>query len=62
MRSTAAVKSSMRHRVGAAPGRQQRRLVDQVGEVGAGEAGRQRGDLLDRRRRQLHLAQCTLRI
>ena len=39
-----------RHRVGAAARGEQRRLVDEVGEVGAGEAGRQRRDLLRRRR------------
>ena len=34
------------HAVGAAPRRQQRRLVDQIGEIGAGKARRQFGDLL----------------
>ena len=36
-----------RHRLGAAPRRQQRRLVDEVGEIGAGEARGQRGDCLE---------------
>ena len=47
MRSIAAVKSVEVDAVGAAPRREQRGFVDQVGEVGAGEAGGQRGDLLD---------------
>ena len=34
------------HAVGVAPRRQQRRLVDKIGEVGAGKAWRQFGDLL----------------
>ena len=34
-----------RHGIGAAARRQQRRLVDEIGEVGAGEARRQRSDL-----------------
>ena len=46
IRSTAAVKSVEVHAVGAAPGRQQRRLVDEIGEVRAGEAGGQCSDLL----------------
>ena len=33
--------------VGLAPRRQQRRLVDEIGEIGAGEAGRQRGDRVE---------------
>ena len=36
-----------RDRLGAPAGRHQRRLVDQVGEIGAGEARRQRRDLLE---------------
>ncbi len=36
-----------RHRVGLAPRRHDGGLVDQVGEIGAGEAGRQRGDLVE---------------
>jgi hypothetical protein len=35
-------------------------LVDQVGEVGAGEAGRDRGDLLQVDVRQLHLLRVHL--
>ena len=35
-----------RHRVGAATGGEQGRLVDEIGEIGAGETRRQRGDLL----------------
>ena len=35
-------------RIGVAPGGEQGRLVDQIGEVGAGEAGSKRGDLLRR--------------
>ena len=48
MRSTPSVKSLHRDFLGLAPRRDQRRLVDQVGEVGAGEAGRQGRDLLRR--------------
>ena len=64
MRSIAAVKSASDDGVGAAARREQRRLVDQVGEVGAGEARRQRGDLLrDRRRaRASPCCRCTCRI
>lgn len=35
-----------RHRRGLAPGREQRRLVDQICEIRTGETGRKRGDLL----------------
>ena len=53
------------HAVGAAPRRQQRRLVDKIGEVGAGKAGRQFGDLhrIDVLRQhrlfQMHLQDCN---
>jgi len=45
MRSIAAVKSASRF--GAAPGRHDGGLVDQVGKIGAGEAGGQSGDLVE---------------
>ena len=38
---------SKRHLLGAAPGREQSRLVDEVGEIGAGKAGGQRGDCFE---------------
>ena len=48
MRSTAAVKSVIVTVVGLAPRGHQRRLVDQVGQVGAAEARGQRGHLVER--------------
>ena len=45
------------HRLGAAPGREQRRLVDQVGEIGAGKArGQRRRPFRDRHRGHADLA------
>ena len=41
MRSMARVKSARAHRVGSAAGGDQGRLVDQVGQISPGEAGRQ---------------------
>src|SRR5690606_12932918 len=35
------------HPVGVAPGREQRRLVDQIGEIRAAEAGGQRRNLIE---------------
>ena len=60
----AAVKSVQRNRIGAAAGGEERRLVHEVGEVGAGEARRQGGDLARRSTSTASFAlrMCTLRI
>ena len=47
MRSMASSKSDRLDRRLVAPGREQRRLVDEVGEVGAGKPGRARRDDLE---------------
>ena len=47
MRSIAHGEVVHRDCLGLAPRREQRRLVDQVGEVGAGEAGGERRDLIE---------------
>ena len=39
------IEVSHRYGIAPAPGRKERRLIDQIGKVGAGEAGRQGGDL-----------------
>ena len=44
------------NRIAAAPRRQQRCLVDEIGEIGAAEARRQRGDLLGLRHPAASLA------
>ena len=59
MRSIAAVKSSSVTCVGLAPRRHQRRLVDQVGEVGAGEAGGQRRRPASRSTPRRELSPCA---